>query len=175
MKRGPRSVTCFCRRSIPIENAVNGVEGLRYIGSTSSQGTSTVTATFDLGTNLDIAATDVQNAVQSASGNLPNEVKQTGVTVSKNNGSFVMAIALQSSGGHDALFLSNFAELTIDLRATRSFAVIFANSMAFASRPTRQLLRTASRLDALCAWRWFARRKLPHRKLRNVRRAIAVW
>src|SRR5215469_13154218 len=43
----------------PLENAINGVEGLRYIGSTSSQGTSTVTATFNLGTNLDIAATDV--------------------------------------------------------------------------------------------------------------------
>lgn len=99
--------------TIPIENAINGVEGLRYISSTSSQGTSTVTATFDLGTNLDIAATDVQNAVQSSSGTLPNEVKQAGITVSKNNGSFVMAIALQSTGAHDATFLSNYAELNI--------------------------------------------------------------
>ncbi len=98
----------------PLENAINGVEGLRYISSTSSQGTSTVTATFDLGTNLDIAATDVQNAVQTALGRLPNEVKQTGVTVSKNNGSFVMAIALESdSSAHDSLFLSNYAELNI--------------------------------------------------------------
>ncbi|MDE2482654.1 MAG: efflux RND transporter permease subunit [bacterium] len=98
----------------PLENAINGVEGLRYISSTSSQGTSTVTATFDLGTNLDIAATDVQNAVQTALGRLPNEVKQTGVTVSKNNGSFVMAIALESdSSAHNSLFLSNYAELNI--------------------------------------------------------------
>ncbi|HVA28477.1 MAG TPA: efflux RND transporter permease subunit, partial [Candidatus Baltobacteraceae bacterium] len=100
--------------TIPLENAVNGVEGLRYISSTSSQGISTVTATFNLGTNLDIAATDVQNAVQSSLGLLPNEVKQTGVTVSKNNGSFVMALALESSNHqHDALFLSNYAELNI--------------------------------------------------------------
>ncbi len=98
----------------PLENAINGVEGLRYISSTSSQGTSTVTATFDLGTNLDIAATDVQNAVQTAMGQLPNEVKQTGVTVTKNNGSFVMALALISdNGAHNSLFLSNYAELNI--------------------------------------------------------------
>ncbi len=97
----------------PLENAINGVEGLRYISSTSSQGTSTVTATFVLGTNLDIAATDVQNAVQSALGQLPNEVKQTGVTVNKNNGAFVMALALESTGAHDATFLSNYAELNI--------------------------------------------------------------
>ncbi len=98
----------------PLENAVNGVEGLRYISSTSSQGISTITATFNLGTNLDIAATDVQNAVQSALGLLPNEVKQTGVTVSKNNGSFVMALALESNNGaHDTLFLSNYAELNV--------------------------------------------------------------
>ncbi len=100
--------------TIPLENAINGVEGLRYISSTSSQGQSTVTATFNLGTNLDIAATDVQNAVQSALGLLPNEVKQVGANVNKNNGSFVMALALTSdNGAHDAIFLSNYAELNI--------------------------------------------------------------
>jgi HAE1 family hydrophobic/amphiphilic exporter-1 len=100
--------------TIPLENAINGVEGLRYISSTSSQGTSTVTCTFNLGTNLDIAATDVQNAVQTAMGQLPPEVTQTGVTVNKNNGSFVMAIAFESSDAQkDALFLSNYAELNV--------------------------------------------------------------
>jgi HAE1 family hydrophobic/amphiphilic exporter-1 len=99
----------------PLEQAVNGVEGLRYITSTSSNnGTSAITCTFNLGTNLDIAATDVQNAVQSALGRLPNEVKQTGVTVSKNSGSFAMAIALQSSNSqYGQLFLSNYAELDV--------------------------------------------------------------
>jgi len=99
----------------PLEQAVNGVEGLRYITSTSSNdGSSSITCTFNLGTNLDIAATDVQNAVQSATGRLPNEVKQTGVTVSKNAGSFVLAIALRSTNPQfNQLFLSNYAELNV--------------------------------------------------------------
>ncbi len=99
----------------PLEQAVNGVEGLRYITSTSSNnGSSSITCTFNLGTNLDIAATDVQNAVQSALGRLPNEVKQTGVTVAKNSGSFAMAIALSSNGSqYNQLFLSNYAELNV--------------------------------------------------------------
>ncbi|MEO9170467.1 MAG: efflux RND transporter permease subunit, partial [Candidatus Baltobacteraceae bacterium] len=98
----------------PLENAINGVEGLRYISSTSAQNASTITCTFVLGTNLDIAATDVQNAVQSATGQLPNEVKQTGITVKKNSGSFVMAIALTSNTSkYDSLFLSNYAELNV--------------------------------------------------------------
>ena len=99
----------------PLEEAINGVEGLRYISSTSgNDGTSQISATFVLGRNLDQAATDVQNAVQSALGRLPNEVKQTGITVAKNSGSFVMAIALHSeSARHDNLFLSNYADRNI--------------------------------------------------------------
>ncbi len=99
----------------PLEQAINGVEGLRYITSSSSNnGTSTITCTFNLGTNLDIAATDVQNAVQSASGQLPNEVKQTGVTVSKNSGSFIMAASIYSNNPQfQQLFLSNYAELNV--------------------------------------------------------------
>ena len=99
----------------PLEQAVNGVEGLRYITSSSANnGTSTITCTFNLGTNLDIAATDVQNAVQSASGQLPAEVQQTGVTVSKNSGSFIMAAALRSTNPQfSQLLLSNYAELNI--------------------------------------------------------------
>ena len=99
----------------PLEQAINGVEGLRYISSTSANnGQSSITCTFALGTNLDIAATDVQNAVQSAMGQLPNEVKQTGVTVSKNSGTFVMAAALKSNNAqYGQLFLSNYAELNI--------------------------------------------------------------
>jgi HAE1 family hydrophobic/amphiphilic exporter-1 len=99
----------------PLEQAVNGVEGLRYISSSSSNdGTSTITCTFNLGTNLDIAATDVQNAVQSAMGQLPNEVKQTGVTVSKNSGTFVMVAALRSTNPQfKQLFLSNYTELNV--------------------------------------------------------------
>lgn len=98
----------------PLEQAINGVQGLRYISSVSAQGASSITCTFDLGTNLDIATTDVQNAVQSASGLLPAVVKQLGITVSKNSGNFIMAVALVSNTSkYDPLYLSNYAQLNI--------------------------------------------------------------
>jgi HAE1 family hydrophobic/amphiphilic exporter-1 len=100
--------------TVPIENAVNNVEGLRYVSSSSADGVSTVTCTFYLGTNLDIAAADVQNAVQSAMGELPAQVQQTGVQVAKNSGSILVALALQSSTSkYDTLWLSNYAQLNI--------------------------------------------------------------
>ncbi|MDB5094380.1 MAG: Hydrophobe/amphiphile efflux, partial [Candidatus Eremiobacteraeota bacterium] len=74
----------------PLEQAINGVQGLRYISSQSgSDGTSQITCTFNLDRGLDQAANDVQNAVNLAQGRLPNEVKLTGVTVAKNSGTFV--------------------------------------------------------------------------------------
>ncbi len=98
----------------PLEQAVNTVQGLRYISSTSAQGVSTITCTFDLGVNLDIAAADVQNSVQSALGQLPQTVQQLGVTVGKNSGTFVMGVALQSdTKKFDTLYLSNYAQLNI--------------------------------------------------------------
>jgi HAE1 family hydrophobic/amphiphilic exporter-1 len=82
----------------PLEQAINGVQGLRYISSQSTnQGGSTITATFNLDRDLDQAANDVQNAVNLAQGILPNEVKLTGVAVSKNNGTFVMGIGVTST------------------------------------------------------------------------------
>jgi HAE1 family hydrophobic/amphiphilic exporter-1 len=82
----------------PLETAINGVQGLRYMSSQSTnQGGSTITATFTLDTDLNQAANDVQNAVNLAQGDLPAEVKQTGVAVSKNNGSFVMGIGFTST------------------------------------------------------------------------------
>ena len=98
----------------PLETAVNSAQGLRYISSTSAQGVSTITATFNLGVNLDIAAADVQNLVQSAVGQLPATVQQVGVTVSKNSGAFVMGVALRSTNPkYDTLFLSNYAQLNV--------------------------------------------------------------
>jgi HAE1 family hydrophobic/amphiphilic exporter-1 len=101
--------------TIPLEEAINGVQGLRYMTSQSSNaGTSSITCTFYLERDLDSATNDVQNAVQTAIARLPNEVKLTGVTVSKNAGNFVMGIGFSS---HDpktsALFLSNYASLYI--------------------------------------------------------------
>jgi HAE1 family hydrophobic/amphiphilic exporter-1 len=99
----------------PLEQAINGVQGLRYMSSQSSNdGTSTITCTFDLERNLDLAATDVQNAIQTAQARLPNAVTLAGITVGKNSGNFIMALGFSS---HDpnttALYLSNYADLYI--------------------------------------------------------------
>jgi hydrophobic/amphiphilic exporter-1 (mainly G- bacteria), HAE1 family len=98
----------------PLEQAVNTVQGLRYISSQSAQTTSTITLTFNLGVNLDIAAADVQNAVQSSLGLLPTTVQQLGITVAKNSGAFVMGIALTSDNNKlDQLAMSNYAQINI--------------------------------------------------------------
>jgi hydrophobic/amphiphilic exporter-1 (mainly G- bacteria), HAE1 family len=104
----------------PLEQAVNTVQGLRYISSTSAQGTSSITCTFNLGVNLDIAAADVQNLVQSSIGQLPATVQQLGITVAKNSGAFVMGIALTSDRKSlDTLTLSNYAQLNITNNISR--------------------------------------------------------
>src|SRR5919204_6886188 len=68
----------------PLEQAINGIEGMQYMTSTSgNDGTSSIVVTFDLTRNLDIAALDVQNRISQAEGRLPNEVKQVGISVTK--------------------------------------------------------------------------------------------
>jgi HAE1 family hydrophobic/amphiphilic exporter-1 len=104
----------------PLEQAVNTVQGLRYLSSQSGQSTSTITCTFNLGVNLDIAAADVQNAVQSSIGLLPQTVQQLGIQVAKNSGAFVMGIALTSDNPSlDTLAMSNYAQINITNNLTR--------------------------------------------------------
>lgn len=99
----------------PLEEAINGVQGLRYMSSqSSSDGTSEITCTFDLDRNLDLAANDVQNAVNLAQAQLPAAVTMAGVQVSKNNGTFVMAIGVTSTNPHyDQIWLTNFLENSV--------------------------------------------------------------
>lgn len=96
-----------------IERQINGVEGLEYISSTSTnQGNSSITATFGQGRDKDIAAVDIQNRVSLAQPQLPGQVNQTGVTVSKQSGNFVLGMGLFSAKGeYDNLFVSNYADL----------------------------------------------------------------
>ena len=76
--------------TIPLEESINGVEGMRYISSSSTNsGVSQISITFQTGYNLDIAAVDVQNRVASVEGRLPGEVVSTGITVDKSNYNFV--------------------------------------------------------------------------------------
>jgi len=99
----------------PLEEAINGVQGLRYISSTSgSDGTSTITATFNLDRDVDQAANDVQNAVNLSQGRLPNEVKQIGVAVAKNSGTFVAALGVTSTDSRwDQAYLTNYLETNV--------------------------------------------------------------
>lgn len=96
-----------------LEQQVNGVRGMKYLTSSSgNDGTSTINVTFDLERDIDAAAVDVQNRVGSVQGRLPDEVKKTGVTVDKVSTTIIFASAL-SSDRHDALYLSNYADLYI--------------------------------------------------------------
>ena len=101
--------------TLPIEERLNGVEGMIYMDSIpSSDGSSTIKVYFELGYDLDIAAVDVQNRVALATPVLPDTVKQTGVSTKKLSTSMVQIVTVQSSNPkHDALFLSNFASLNI--------------------------------------------------------------
>ena len=101
--------------TIPLEQAINGAEGLLYLSSTSTNnGLSTITATFDLTRDQDIAAVDVQNRVASAQGRLPNEVKNIGVTVTKSSSGFILGAGVyDESGQYDTLFLSNYLDVFV--------------------------------------------------------------
>ncbi|MFQ3628028.1 MAG: efflux RND transporter permease subunit [Cyanobacteriota bacterium] len=96
-----------------LEREINGVDGLRYMSSSSgSDGTSQITVTFEAGQDPDIAAVNVQNRVARAEPRLPELVTRTGITVEQSSSNFLMAIALYPTNGeYDSLFLSNYADL----------------------------------------------------------------
>ncbi|BAZ49127.1 Hydrophobe/amphiphile efflux-1 HAE1 [Nostoc sp. NIES-4103] len=98
-----------------LERQINGVEGLKYMTSSSSNnGNSTITVTFDAARNKDIAAVDVQNRVSLAEPQLPEAVQRTGVTVNKQSNNIVLAMGLYSENKKfDNVFLSNYADLYI--------------------------------------------------------------
>jgi len=112
---GANAQTLEATVTTPLEEAINGVAGLHYMSSTStSNGTVSIVCVFNLGTNLDIASTDVQNAANGALGLLPAAVKNTGLTIRKNSGSFVMAFAFYSDNSrYDNLWLANYADVNL--------------------------------------------------------------
>ena len=95
----------------PIEQEVNGVEGMIYMSSTSADdGTYTLTVTFELGTDMDIASVLVQNRVAIAESRLPAEVRAQGITTKKQSTQILQFIALTSPDGtYDSFFLSNYS------------------------------------------------------------------
>jgi HAE1 family hydrophobic/amphiphilic exporter-1 len=97
----------------PLEQVLNGVEGMKYIQSTSSnEGVSIITITFAVERDVDLAAVDVQNRVNQALGRLPAEVRATGINVQKSATGFVFGVGLYAEDGlYSNLFLSNYIDV----------------------------------------------------------------
>ncbi len=98
-----------------IETQVNGTPGMTYMSSnSSSSGQSSITANFEIGTDINNAAVEVQNRVNSALPSLPDAVKRLGVSVKKRNPSIMVALAFYSPNGtHDPTFVGNYANIYV--------------------------------------------------------------
>src|ERR1700750_956534 len=105
----------------PIEQQINGVERMIYLSSNSTgDGRFTISVTFDIGTNLDIAQVQVQNRVAIAQPRLPADVRNIGVTVAKSSPDLMMIVHLYSPDhSRDDLYVSNYANIEIKDVLTR--------------------------------------------------------
>ena len=112
---GANAQTVESAVTTPLEQAINGVEGMRYMTSSSgNDGSSSITVTFELTRSLDIAAVDVQNRVSAVNGRLPNEVKTTGVVITKNASSFILAIGFYTlDNRYSQRFISNYLDIYV--------------------------------------------------------------
>ncbi|PTL81533.1 efflux RND transporter permease subunit [Vitiosangium sp. GDMCC 1.1324] len=146
----------------PLEQQINGVEGMKYItSSSSSDGVSNISIIFNPGRNVDVAAVDVQNRVQTASGQLPSDVRQNGISITKTAGSFVAGIALyDESGQYNEQFVSNYAEIYMRdalkrLKGVGSVDVFGARrfSMRVWLDPAKLASRNLTPLDVVAALR----------------------
>lgn len=101
---------------VPIEEQVNGVENMLYMSSNSgSDGSYMLTITFELGTDIDQAAINVQNRLSQAEASLPEPVKEQGLSVNKESTNIVLFCSLEgdSTGRYDALYLTNYANINL--------------------------------------------------------------
>jgi len=146
----------------PIEQEVNGVEGMLYMSSVcSADGSYRLTVTFEVGTDLDKAQVLVQNRLAVAQPRLPQEVQRQGITARKQSTNIILVIALQSpSGRYDDLYLSNFATLRIKDELSRIYGVgevqVFGSSnygMRVWLDPEKLKARNLSTEDVLAAIR----------------------
>ncbi len=139
-----------------LEQSINGVEGMRYMSSTSSNdGTSSITVTFDTGYDLNIAAVDVQNRVASVQGRLPSIVNNTGITITKANSNFVLAAGFVSPDHSlSPAFISNYLDVYVSdalKRVPGVGAVVIFGERKYAMRiwldPSRLAARGLTALD----------------------------
>jgi HAE1 family hydrophobic/amphiphilic exporter-1 len=98
---------------VPLEESINGVEGMDYLSSSASTGSANISVLFRQGMNADMCAVNVQNRVQQALALLPAEVTRIGVTVMKRQTSQVMMFTLTSDGRYDDQFLTNYSNINI--------------------------------------------------------------
>jgi len=112
---GANAQTVESAVTIPLEQAINGVPGMKYITSTSgNDGSSNITVVFDVTRDVDLASVDVQNRVNQALGRLPNAVKNTGIIITKQTSGFVFGAGVYSENGqYDSLFLSNYLDVYV--------------------------------------------------------------
>lgn len=112
---GADAVTVEQTVATPIEIQVNGTPGMTYLQSNSTgNGQMSMTVNFDVGTNIDIAALDVQNRVGIAMPTLPQEVQRLGITTRKRNPSILMLVAIYSpNGSHNVTFLDNYTNIFV--------------------------------------------------------------
>ena len=121
MYPGANAETIAQTVGIPIEQQVNGVDGMLYMSSTSSSsGTYRLTVTFEVGTDIDMATVLVQNRVNIALNSLPSEVTQQGVVVQKQSTNIVLFITLTGNEEYNQLYLSNYAQLQLVDQLTRA-------------------------------------------------------
>lgn len=100
---------------VPLEQAINGVEDMTYMTSSAAVGSASVTIYFRQGINADMAAVNVQNRVSRATGQLPSEVTQIGVTTMKRQTSMIKIFSLYSPDDtYDETFLSNYLKINIE-------------------------------------------------------------
>jgi HAE1 family hydrophobic/amphiphilic exporter-1 len=122
----------------PVEVQVNGTPGMTYLTSNStSNGQMSMTANFEVGTDINIATLDVQNRVSIAEPTLPQEVQRLGITVRKRNPSILMLVALYSpKGTHNVTFLDNYTNVFVKdaLGRTKGVGDIFTRADDFSMR-----------------------------------------
>ncbi len=105
---------------VPLEEAINGVEDMTYITSAAAAGSASISIYFKQGTDPDMAAVNVQNKVSTATGQLPSEVTQIGVTTVKRQTSMVKIFSLYSpDDSYDEGFLANYSKINIEPRIVR--------------------------------------------------------
>lgn len=122
----------------PIEVQVNGTPGMTYLQSNStSNGQMTMTANFEVGTDINIAALDVQNRVGIATPSLPQDVQRLGLTVRKRNPSILMLVAMFApKGTHTVPFMDNYTNIFVKDALTRTKGVgdVFTRADDFSMR-----------------------------------------